>query len=99
MPIRETSVVTRPNTSTPWFEMSDTFKEYLRKNYDATGKRNLKEKFISENKLQKTTVIDFKDTASKYEYANDSTLHAFRNERDLHYITNGMTMKRSSETV
>ena len=58
-----------------------------------------REKFISENKLQKTTVIDFKDSESKYEYANDSTLHTFRNERDLHYISNGMTMKRSSEIV
>ena len=35
----------------------------------------------------------------EFAFANDSTMQEYMNERDLHYITHGVTMKRTAETV
>ena len=82
MAIRTTTEVTRPNTSIDWYSMNDTYKEYCRKTFHATGKREL-----------------VSVTVSADAFANDSTMQEYMNERDLHYITHGVTMKRTAETV
>ena len=99
MAIRTTTEVTRPNTSIDWYSMNDTYKEYCRKTFHATGKRELVSVTVSADKLVKTVVTDYVDSEAKYAFANDSTMQEYMNERDLHYITNGVTMKRTAETV
>ena len=54
---------------------------------------------VSADKLVKTVVTDYVDSEAKYAFANDSTMQEYMNERDLHYITHGVTMKRTAETV
>tara|TARA_B100000073_G_scaffold347732_2_gene363086 strand:+ start:1115 stop:1414 length:300 start_codon:yes stop_codon:yes gene_type:complete len=99
MAIRTTTVVTRPNTGIDWYSMNDTYKEYCRKTFHATGKRELVSVTVSADKLVKTVVTDYVDSEAKYAFANDSTMQEYMNERDLHYITHGVTMKRTAETV
>ena len=99
MAIRTTTEVTRPNTSIDWYSMNATYKEYCRKTFHATGKRELVSVTVSADKLVKTVVTDYVDSEAKYAFANDSTMQEYMNERDLHYITHGVTMKRTAETV
>ena len=99
MAIRTTTEVTRPNTSIDWYSMNDTYKEYCRKTFHATGKRELVSVTVSADKLVKTVVTDYVDSEAKYAFANDSTMQEYMNERDLHYITHGVTMKTTAETV
>ena len=99
MAIRTTTEVTRPNTSIDWYSMNDTYKEYCHKTFHATGKRELVSVTVSADKLVKTVVTDYVDSEAKYAFANDSTMQEYMNERDLHYITHGVTMKRTAETV
>lgn len=99
MAIRTTTVVTRPNTDVTFYDMNDTYKEYVRKNYHATGKRDLVSVTVSSNKLIKTVITDYADSEAKYSFANDTTMQEYMNERDLYYITNGISMKRTAKAV
>lgn len=99
MAIRTTTVITRPNTDVTFYDMNDTYKEYVRKNYHATSKRNLVSVTVSLNKLIKTVVTEYVDADAKFDFGNDTTMQEYMNERDLYYITNGITMKRTAEAV
>ena len=62
MAIRTTTEVTRPNTSIDWYSMNDTYKEYCRKTFHATGKRELVSVTVSADKLVITVVTVYVDS-------------------------------------
>ena len=71
---KKVHVRTIPNSDTPFEFMSDEVINYIKTNYDDTGKRTSFSMSSSEDGLVLTYTSVFSSEATKNEFANDSTI-------------------------
>ena len=83
-------VRTIPNSDTAFEKMSDEVIDYMRTNYDDTGKRISFSLSSSDDGLVGTNTSIFKDEASKNEFLVDSTIAAESTRRNTINAANGI---------
>ena len=71
---KKVQVRTIPNANTPFETMSDEVINYIKTNYDDTGKRTSFSVSSSANGLVLTYTSVYSSEATKNEFANDSTI-------------------------
>tara|TARA_B100000029_G_scaffold504578_1_gene583681 strand:- start:5 stop:307 length:303 start_codon:yes stop_codon:yes gene_type:complete len=71
---KKVQVRTIPNANTPFETMSDEVINYIKTNYDDTGKRTSFSVSSSGNGLVLTYTSVYSSEATKNEFANDSTI-------------------------
>ena len=86
-------VMTRtiPNADTAFEKMSDEVIDYMKTNYDDTGKRTSFSVSPSDDGLVLTYTSIFRDEASKNEFLADSTIAAESTRRNTINASNGIT--------
>jgi len=86
-------VMTRtiPNADTAFEKMSDEVIDYMKTNYDDTGKRTSFSVSSSDDDLVVTYTSIFRDEASKNEFLADSTIAAESTRRNTINASNGIT--------
>ena len=86
-------VRTIPNSDTAFEKMSDEVIDYMRTNYDDTGKRTSFSVSSSDDDLVLTYTSIFRDEASKNEFFADSTIRTESIRRNTINAANGITNK------
>ena len=99
MAIKTTMTFTRLNTDTPWYEPTESFKEYNKATYIDTGKRTWVERTESEDGLTQINVSIMVDAAAAKEFSQDSNIQGYLNARDLYCIQNNISLTREQEEV
>ena len=84
-------VRTIPNADTAFEKMSDEVIDYMKTNYDDTGKRTSFSVSSSDDDLVVTYTSIFRDEASKNEFLADSTITAESNRRNAINANNNIT--------
>ncbi len=98
MSIKNTYVMTRPNTGVAWPQPNSGFMERAR-HYDKLGKRTILSKKEDETGLKQTTISLFDSEKSRFEFGEETAVQDFLNERDIYCINKGITAQQSQETV
>ena len=83
-------VRTIPDADTAFERMSDEVIDYMKTNYDDTGKRTSFSVSSSDDGLVRTYTSIFKDEASKNEFFADSTIAAESTRRNTINAANGI---------
>ena len=86
-------VRTKPNSDTVYEKMSDEVIDYMKTNYDDTGKRTSFSLSSSDDGLVLTYTSIFKDEVSKNEFLADSTIRTEGIRRNTINAANGITNK------
>ena len=93
---------TRPNTGVDWFvgTPGHWVNDYIEDKYDDTGKRISLNASLSENGLEVTTTVVFRDESAKNEYWLDSQLVDFIDARNTYNTSNSIskTLLQNEET-
>ena len=84
-------VRTIPNSDTAFEKISDEVIDYMKTNYDDTGKRTSFSLSSSDDGLVLTYTSIFRDEASKNEMLSDSTISAESTRRNTINAANGIT--------
>ena len=84
-------VRTIPDADTAFEKISDEVIDYMKTNYDDTGKRISFSLSSSDDGLVGTNTSIFKDEASKNEFLADSTITAESNRRNTVNANNNIT--------
>ena len=88
---KRVQVRTIPNADTAFEKMSDEVIDYMKTNYDDTGKRTSFSVSSSDDGLVLTYTSIFRDEASKNEFLADSTIAAESTRRNTINASNGIT--------
>ena len=88
-------VRTIPNADTPFEKMSDEVINYIKTNYDDTGKRTSFSVSSSDDDLVLTYTSIFRDEASKNEFFADSTIRTEGIRRNTINASNGITKENT----
>ena len=88
-------VRTIPNSDTAFEKMSDEVIDYMRTNYDDTGKRTSFSVSSSDDGLVRTYTSIFKDEASKNKFLADSTIKTESTRRNTINASNGITKENT----
>jgi hypothetical protein len=90
---KRVQVRTKPNSDTVYEKMSDEVIDYMKTNYDDTGKRTSFSLSSSDDGLVLTYTSIFRDEASKNEFLADSTIRTEGIRRNTINAANGITNK------
>jgi len=88
---KRVQVRTIPNADTAFEKMSDEVIDYMKTNYDDTGKRTSFSVSSSDDDLVVTYTSIFRDEASKNEFLADLTIAAESTRRNTINASNGIT--------
>ena len=88
-------VRTIPNSDTAFEKMSDEVIDYMKTNYDETGKRISFSLSSSDDGVVGTNTSIFKDEASKNEFLADSTIRTEGIRRNTINASNGITKENT----
>jgi len=88
-------VRTIPDADTAFEKMSDEVIDYMRTNYDDTGKRTSFSVSSSDDDLVLTYTSIFRDEASKNEFFADSTIRTEGIRRNTINASNGITKENT----
>jgi hypothetical protein len=83
-------VRTKPNSDTVYEKMSDEVIDYMKTNYDDTGKRTSFSLSSSDDGLVLTYTSIFRDEASKNEFSADSIIRTEATRRNAINAANGV---------
>ena len=92
---KKVQVRTIPNSDTAFEKMSDEVIDYMRTNYDDTGKRTSFSVSSSDDDLVLTYTSIFRDEASKNEFFADSTIRTEGIRRNTINASNGITKENT----
>ena len=98
MPLRLTGVNVRLNTDVAWWAPTTEQKNYIKTNYEDTGKRT-EVSANGESGLTKTKVVTFADTTAKSQWDADSTIDDFVEERRTYNFANKITFNQTIENT
>jgi hypothetical protein len=98
MSVKQTYILTRPNTGIAWPEMTAKFKAKC-KTYDITGKRKLLSKVVSNDGLKLTAIGLFDSDESRFNFNEEADVQEYFNARDIYCINNGITAEAANEEV
>ena len=98
MPLRLTGVNVRLNTDVAWWAPTTEQKNYIKTNYEDTGKRTEKSA-TGHGGLTKTKIVEFTDEATKAAWDADSTIDAMVQERRAYLQARKITQSFTTENT
>ena len=88
---------TRPSVEVDWEPFSTEASNYVKENYDNTGKRTSFEIVLSEDSLEATYTSVYADEAAKNEFITDSTILTEFKRRNAVNRSNNITKQLISD--
>ena len=98
MSLRLTSINVRLNTDVEWWEPTTEQANYIKTNYDDTGKRTVIST-AGHSGLTKTKIVEFTDEATKAAWDADSTIDAMVQERRAYLQARKITQSFTTENT